>query len=57
MFGVDDDILVLFDDIDDVQLDAQLFRNPERIVALFPFAVAVAYRMGVAFDAKAGKKN
>jgi hypothetical protein len=33
VFRIDHDILVLLDDIEDMQFDAQLFGNPQRIVA------------------------
>ncbi len=53
---VDDDILVFLDHVDDVQLDAELFGNPQRIVALGPAAIASANRMRVALDAKSGEE-
>jgi len=50
------DILVFFDDIDDVQLDTELFGNPERIITFFPLAIAITNGMRVPFHAKAGKE-
>ena len=56
MLGVDDNILVLLDDIDDVELNAQLLGNPQRTVSLRLGLVLFTNRMGMAFDAEAGKK-
>ena len=56
VFGLQQDILVFLHDIDDVQLDAQLLRGPQGIVALGLALVLFADGMGMSFHAKAGKK-
>ena len=56
VFGIDYDVLVFLDDVDDMQLDAELFGDPQRVAALGTFAVALANRMRVPLDAKAGVK-
>ena len=53
---IEHDRLVLIHHIDKVQLDAELFRHPQRIVALRFGPVAVADGVGVALDAEAGEK-
>src|SRR3989338_4273128 len=52
--GVDDDVLVLLDDLDDVQLDAELTGGPEGVVALGLVLVLAADGVGVTLDAEAG---
>ena len=54
VLGVDDDVLVLLDHVDDVQLDAELFRDPECVVALGLELVLAADGVRVALDAEAG---
>jgi hypothetical protein len=51
MLGVEQDLLVFLDDVDDVQLDAELFRHPQGIVALGSGAILGADGVGVALDA------
>ncbi|MBA1331652.1 hypothetical protein QQ73_11100 [Candidatus Endoriftia persephone str. Guaymas] len=53
---VEQHLLILLHDVDDMQLDAQLLRHPERIVALRLALVALADRMGVALDAESGEE-
>ena len=53
MPGVDDNVLVLLDDVDDVESDTQLFGDPEGVIAFGPRAVLPADRLRVPFDAKA----
>ena len=54
MLRVEHHLLVFFHDIDEMQLDPQLFSHPEGVVSLGPMLVLPAYRMGVAFDAESG---
>ena len=56
VFRVDHDVLVLVYDVDDVQLDAELLGNPQRIIAFDPAAVTIAYGISVPFHAKASVK-
>ena len=49
--GIEHNILVLIDDVDNVQLDSQLLRRPQCIVALRPCTILFANGMGMAFDA------
>jgi hypothetical protein len=51
---VDDDVLVLVDDVDDVQLDAELLGHPQCVVALGFELVLAADGVRVALDAEAG---
>ena len=41
MFRVQDDVLVFIDNVDDVQLDTELFSYPERVIAFLLVAVLV----------------
>ena len=54
MLRIDHDVLVFFDNIDDVEFDTQLLRAPQGIVSLRFFLVFFTNGMGMAFDAKAG---
>ena len=54
VLGIDHHLLVFLDDLDDVQLDAQLLRHPQGVVALGARTVLAPDGMGMAFDAKAG---
>jgi hypothetical protein len=56
MLRVDHDVLVFLDDIDNVQLDAELFCDPQRVVAFNPVTVVFADGVSMPFDAKAGKE-
>ena len=56
VLGVEHDVLVFLDDVDDMQLDPQRFSRPQGVVALGLVLVFFADRVGVALDAKAGKK-
>ena len=56
MLWIDHDVLVFIDDVDDVQLDAELLGDPERVVAFRPAAIMLANRMGMSFDTEAGKE-
>ena len=49
-------LLVLLHHIDDVQLDAQLLRHPQGVVALRLGAAALADGVGVTLHAEAGEK-
>src|SRR5690606_30738672 len=53
LLGVDHDFLVVLDHVDDVQLDAELLRHPEGVVALRPGALVAPDRLGVPLDAEA----
>jgi hypothetical protein len=54
--GIHDNVFVFFDDVDNMQLDPELFRNPERIVALWSRTVFLANGMRVSFDTETGVK-
>jgi len=56
MFGIDYDIFIFLYDIDDMQLDSQLLRYPQRVVAFRLGAVFMPDSMGMAFHAKPGKE-
>ena len=56
MFRVNDDILVLLDDVDNMQLDTQLFRRPQGVIAFWPGAVLFTNSVGVSLDTKTGVK-
>ena len=55
MLWIEDDLLVRFNRLDDVQFDADLLRRPKRIVAFSPVFIAISDRVGMAFDTKARK--
>ena len=54
MSRIDHDILVLFNDINDVKPYAQLFRDPQSVVAFA--ALAVTNCVGVPLHTKTGKE-
>ena len=54
VFGIDHHPLVGFGDIDDVQLDPQLFRHPERVVALRLVPIPFANGVSVPLHTEAG---
>jgi hypothetical protein len=56
MLWVDHDVLVLINDVDNVQLDAELLGDPQRVVAFNPVTVVFADGVSMPFDAKAGKE-
>jgi len=51
---VDDDVFVFLDDVDDVQLDAELLRGPQRVVAFRHRALVMANSVSVSLHAEAG---
>ena len=56
VLGIEQDVFVFIDDVDDVQLDAELLGHPQRVVAFGLGPVFFANCVGVALDAEAGKK-
>ena len=50
VLGIEDDVLVFFDDIDDVELDSQLLGDPQSVVASRPGLGFVANCVGVPLD-------
>ncbi len=56
VFGIEQHLFVFFDDIDDVQLDTELLGHPQRVVTLDLVGILLTDGVGVAFDAKPGKK-
>ena len=54
VLGVQHHILVFLDHFDDVQLDAELFRRPQRVVAFGSRGILFANRVRVALNAKTG---
>ena len=56
MPGIEHDIFIFLDDIDDVQFDTELFSNPQGIVTLGFGLVFLAYCVGMTLDAEVGEE-
>jgi len=56
VFRIDQHLFVLFNDVNDVQFHAELFGDPEGVVAFGFLFVLLADGVGVAFDAEAGEE-
>ena len=56
MFWIDYYSLVFFDNVDDIELDTELLRNPESVVALDLVPVFFTNSMCVSLDTKTGKE-
>ena len=56
MPGIQNDVFVIFGDIDDVQFDPELFCHPQGVVTFRLFVFTIANGMGMSFHAKSRKK-
>ena len=56
VFRIQNHIFISFDNIDNMQLNTKLFRNPQRIIAFDFIAPLLTNGMGMPFHTKAGIK-